>query len=387
MERWTYCLPGSTQSQMTTAKSVPSSLDLRAVIDSMGHGVMVFDANDRLVMDNPAARAMLGPNLTLIRAEGWVAAAMLLDARRVEGTNADEVRRKALQQNEPVRFHTLLTGSYVPCWAAAVRGADGQVYTMITLEQTDWQALKEFMSTFRSEAQLAVDSTRGHADLIIQLMRKRPAGMTIDQLASRVVGFAEIMGTHMYRLQMLLDLLHRLEVLRTGALPTLVAKQRKRIRLADFIEDFLETLPDISPLDPTHPEDLRDRLRISVPESLAVAASSEHLTNTLRDVLRNAAMYSPRNTEIRLRAARLNPSDVVQIDVIDQGCGIRPKESDRVFAPFQRARQPQVLAEFGYGLSLYLVKAEVDAMGGRIWYESEEGVGTTFSIKLPGWVQ
>jgi signal transduction histidine kinase len=36
-------------------------------------------------------------------------------------------------------------------------------------------------------------------------------------------------------------------------------------------------------------------------------------------------------------------------------------------------------------LSLYLAKAEVEAMGGRIWYESEEGVGSTFSVKLPTW--
>jgi signal transduction histidine kinase len=43
------------------------------------------------------------------------------------------------------------------------------------------------------------------------------------------------------------------------------------------------------------------------------------------------------------------------------------------------------MAEFGYGLAMYLCKSEVEAMNGRIWFESEEGVGTTFSIKLPAW--
>jgi signal transduction histidine kinase len=67
---------------------------------------------------------------------------------------------------------------------------------------------------------------------------------------------------------------------------------------------------------------------------------------------------------------------------VDQGYGIREKESGRIFAPFLRSRQPQVIAEFGYGLSLYLAKTEIEAMGGRMWFTSEEGVGSTFSFKL-----
>jgi len=362
----------------------PPDLDLKRLIDRMGYGILVFDSADRLVLDNEASRAMLGPNLTLIRAEGWVAAAMLLDARRAEGPSANEIRARALSTGEPIRFHTLMTGAYVPCWAVSVQGNNGQLYTLISMEQTDWSALREFMSTFRTEARLAVESTRGHADLIMQLMRKRPQGMTADQLAGRVKGFAEIIATHMYRLEMLLDQLYRLELLRTGQLPSLVNRDRRKLKLAEFVEDFLEGLIQEQPLDEIHAETLRDRLVLQIPSNITVVASPEYLRKALYDVLRNALMYSPPSTPIIMRATRLMPSEVVQIDIVDQGCGIRPKEAERVFAPFQRARQPQVMAEFGYGISLYLVKAELDAMGGRIWYESEEGVGTTFSIKLPG---
>lgn len=370
---------------MNVVKAGQFTLDLRAVINGLGQGILVFDSSDRLVLDNPAARAILGPNLTLIRAEGWVACAMLLDSRRVDGSSANEIRALALQRQEPVRFHTLLTGAYVPCWATALRGADNQAYTMITLEQPDWQAVKEFMSTFRNEASSAVQSTRGHADLIAQVMKKRPKGMTVDQLAQRILGFAEIIATQMHRLEMFVDLLHRLEILRTGQLPVEVNKTRRKLRLDDFIEDFLESLVDEAPLDPVRAMDLRDRLKIQVPSNIGIIASPNYISRILRDLLRNAVLYSQKDTPITLRANRLAPSDVIQIDVVDEGCGIRAKEADRVFAPFQRARQPQVIAEFGYGLSLYLCKAEMDALGGRIWYESEEGVGTTFSLKLPGY--
>ena len=43
----------------------------------------------------------------------------------------------------------------------------------------------------------------------------------------------------------------------------------------------------------------------------------------------------------------------------------------------------QIISEFGYGLAMYLCKHEVEAMNGRIWFDSAEGIGTTLSIALP----
>jgi two-component system sensor histidine kinase SenX3 len=108
-----------------------------------------------------------------------------------------------------------------------------------------------------------------------------------------------------------------------------------------------------------------------------------HLAVILRDLLRNAIMYSLKASPVYIVGHGRDQS--VQIDVVDEGYGIRGSEAERVFAPFMRARQPQIVGEFGYGLSLYLCKHEVEAMNGRIWFESEEGVGTTFSLKLPAW--
>jgi signal transduction histidine kinase len=370
---------------MTNLKEIQAGLDFNSVLDGLGQGVLLFDSDDHLVFDNLAARSILGPNLVLVRSEGWPACAMLLDARRMDGPSANEVRAQALGQSDPVRFHTLLAGAYTPCWASAVNGAGGKVFTMITLERPDWKALNELMATFRDEARMAINSTRGHAELITQLVQNAPPGMTVPQLAKRIGGFAQIMATHMYRLQMLMDLLQRLEIVRTGQLAADVRKATKKTTLAEFIEDFLEELVDQALIDPAQSDDLRDRLTLQIPDSLTVAASSVHLANIVRDLLRNAVLYSPKGAPITLKATRLKQGNSIQIDVTDEGYGIRAKEADRIFAPFQRARQPQILGEFGYGLSLYLAKAEAEAMGGRIWYESEEGVGSTFSVKLPIW--
>src|SRR5258708_1978454 len=370
---------------MSNSKSAQSDLDFGALVEGLGQGILLFDGDDRLVLDNQAARAILGANFALVNSEGWSACAMLLDSRKLSGASATEIRSQALQQDEPVRFHTLLAGAYTPCWATGVNSTNGTVYTMITLDQPDWTALNELMSTFRDEAKIAISSTAGHAELIRQLVVNRPPGTTADQIAERVVGFAGIMATHMYRLQILMELLERLEIIRTGQLAVNLRQDRRKISLADFIEDFMEELGDQSLTDPAVKQDLRDRLTLEIPDNIKLDVSPACFKEILRDLLRNAVLYSPADAPIALRATYAAPSSTAQIDVIDQGYGIRAKEAERIFAPFQRARQPQVIAEFGYGLSLYLAKAEVEAMGGRIWYESEEGVGSTFSLKLPIW--
>lgn len=368
---------------MTNSKSLSDNLDFHAIVDGLGQGVLIFDSEDRLVLDNVAARIILGANLVLVRAEGWRAAAMLLDTVRENRPTADEIRAKALRQAEPVRFHTFLAGAYTPCWATAIYGPAGTMYTMITLERPDWSALTELMSTFRNEARTSITSTRGHADLIKQVINKRTPDTTTDALAKRVSGFAGIMSIHMYRLELLMDLLHRLEVIRTGQLNDIVRANRRAIPLAEFIEDLLEDVVESPLVEAPDPEiDYRDGIRLDIPGDIVVSASHQHLTRIFHDLLRNSMMYSKPGSSITIRATPSPKTRSAQIDVIDEGYGIREKETGRVFEPFQRARQPQIIAEFGYGLSLYLVKTEIEAMGGRIWFSSEEGVGTTFSFKL-----
>lgn len=369
---------------MPQSSSTSPSLDFRALVDTLGQGVLLFDAHDRLVYDNAAARAILGANLVLVRAEGWRAAAMLLDTARGDGLSADETRAKALRQMQPVRFHTFLSGAYTPGWAAGVHMSDGTVYTMLTLEHPDWSALTELMSRFRSEARMSITSTRGHAELIKQVIAKRKENTTAADLARQVSGFAALMATHMFRLEILVDQLQRLEDIRTGQLAQIIRHNRRAIELAGFLEDLLEDIAH-APLveNPDLGVDYRDQIRLDIPSGVTVSASRQHLTYIFRDLLRNSIMYSEPGAPVTIRATQAARARTVQIDVIDQGYGIREREAGRVFAPFQRARQPQIIAEFGYGLSLYLVKMEIEAMGGGIWFTSEEGAGATFSFKLP----
>lgn len=371
---------------MTDYLNSTLQLDYRILIDGLGDGILIFDSVGRLVADNAAARQILGRNMDIVRAQGWNACAILIDSGKGgESPTAEEIRLQTLNASEPMRFHLLLSDVYLPCWASGIRAGESQMMTMITISRPDWTFFSNLMSRFREEAESAIDSTRGHADLIIQITNRRTKNTTTDQLAERVIGFARIMSVQMRRVQDLLEHLHRLEDIRTGQMNLDVKKNLKKVKLENFFEDFLEDVAD----KPLHDEpkaqdvDIRDRLEVDVPSDLNVLAAPIYLTYCVRDILKNAVMYSAAKAPIKLRAFSTSQGAYAQIDITDHGYGIREKESDRVFKPFQRARQPEIIAEFGYGLSLYLTKANIEAMGGKIWFSSEEGVSTTFSIKLP----
>ncbi len=351
----------------------PEHLDYASVIEHLGEGLLIFDGDGQLVLDNPAARRVLGANLVTIRQQGWPAYAML-----VKGLDADEIRSKASRQAEPVRFHMMLSDAYIPCWMSVIRqnGDDDKHMLLVCIEQPDWTPLIELLEDIRKEGLPAIDDTRGHANFIVQIATRRKEGMTADQLAERVIGFAELISTQMDRMMELMQQLHRLEIIRTGRLKTMILERLRPISLMDFFEDYAEELAT------NHGEDIRDRLDLDIADELKVMASLQHFNFIVRDMIANAIMYSKPDTPIRIHAFTTNQGRSVQIDFVDQGIGIREAEYDRVFAIFQRARQPQVIAEFGYGLSLNLAKTEIEAMGGRVWFTSEEGVGTTFSIKL-----
>jgi len=176
----------------------------------------------------------------------------------------------------------------------------------------------------------------------------------------------------------------RLEDIRTGDMRQFAREERRKINLEDFLEDFLEEIEEKQLLDPDTPEhDYRGRIKLDLKQDAAVMASRRYLNYIMQDIVRNALMYSDIDTPVTISVTV--QTNTVSIDVQDEGSGIREKEYERVFEAFLRARQPKVISEFGYGLSLHLCKQEVEAMGGGLWFQTQEKVGTTFSIRLPIW--
>jgi two-component system sensor histidine kinase VicK len=73
----------------------------------------------------------------------------------------------------------------------------------------------------------------------------------------------------------------------------------------------------------------------------------------------------------------------VEVRVVDEGIGIPAAERERIFRKFYRAEATVRDGGGGTGLGLFIAQELVNAMGGRIWVESEEGAGSSFAFELP----
>lgn len=95
----------------------------------------------------------------------------------------------------------------------------------------------------------------------------------------------------------------------------------------------------------------------------------------LFNLIRNAQHAMPDGGELILTAHR--EGNAVVLDIVDTGCGIAPELRQRIFEPFFSTRPA------GTGLGLPTVRKIVEAHGGSIGLESEQGKGSKFTIRLP----
>jgi signal transduction histidine kinase len=127
-------------------------------------------------------------------------------------------------------------------------------------------------------------------------------------------------------------------------------------------------------------------LSLQIPENLPQVQADEYrLIQVLSKLLDNASKYSPEDGQITISANEWveNDKDFLLVSIRDNGIGIQTDEQDRVFLKWWRSENEKVREQAGYGLSLYIAKRLIEAQGGRIWFESELGKGTTFHFTVP----
>ncbi len=118
---------------------------------------------------------------------------------------------------------------------------------------------------------------------------------------------------------------------------------------------------------------------------ITLSGSEAQLTTAVGNLLENAVNYSPDDARVVVgaRVVQEQAGATVEINVVDEGIGISPKDAERVFERFYRADPARSRATGGTGLGLAIVKHVASNHGGTVSVRSTEGYGSTFTLRLP----
>ncbi|MGH2697957.1 MAG: ATP-binding protein, partial [Actinomycetota bacterium] len=176
-----------------------------------------------------------------------------------------------------------------------------------------------------------------------------------------------------------------------------IERQGERLRL--LIEDLLEVSrlestevrPIVSTVSLPHlarqiVEEARTRsdhlLELDFEEGMPLIKTDEgKVYEIISNLLDNALKYSPDESRITVRGER--HSDGVLVSVRDEGSGVPAELHDKIFERFYQVDQSSTRAVGGTGLGLYICRKMTDVIGGRLWLERSDHLGSLFCLWIP----
>jgi two-component system, sensor histidine kinase and response regulator len=153
-----------------------------------------------------------------------------------------------------------------------------------------------------------------------------------------------------------------------------VRLQREPVELLPMIQRQLATFSIAA-------AERRIEVRLDQGDPAIAYADSQQAEQVFVNLVSNAIKYSYDGGSVHVRL--LDGPDYVTISARDMGVGIPTDQMDQLFSKFTRLENPRSVQAGGTGLGLFIARNWVEANGGRIWAESEEGVGSTFFFTLP----
>jgi signal transduction histidine kinase len=122
---------------------------------------------------------------------------------------------------------------------------------------------------------------------------------------------------------------------------------------------------------------------VEVQDGLTAPLDRTRMSEVITHLLDNASKFSPPDAPIEVRAFR-SPDGEAVVEVADRGPGIPAELREEVFGQFNQWRPPGYEETPGAGLGLFICRAHLKAMGGRIDIDDERHTGTVLRVTLPG---
>lgn len=145
----------------------------------------------------------------------------------------------------------------------------------------------------------------------------------------------------------------------------------------DIVEIIDQTIEDFA----GEAKERKVTLNFTKPGEIIINCDCSKIRTALQGLLENSIKYNKEKGSVFVSIEQ-ELGNVV-ISVRDTGIGISQDEQDQIFNKFFRSISAKKKENIGSGLGLFAVKTIVEKHGGKIWFKSKEGVGSTFHISLP----
>ncbi len=334
---------------------------LDTILNGMGEGLLVIDAQGTITLVNPAFRK-------LFAIDEEVVGKPLIEVSRQPALH--EVFRKVItdssKRQEELTLGTEQEKTILTHWVPLLDGLKLQGVVAVFHDISDIKrmaaARRDFIANVSHELRTPVAVIQGYAETLL-------AGtLESDQNSAR--RFIQIIHNHSERLSSLISDLLSLSELESGR----ILLDPRPLRLKETVSKVIALLAqkvsakgidiDASNMD----------------EELSVLADRDKLEQVLINLLDNALKYSPEQSSITITA--IDAGEMLKISITDNGLGIPAKDLPRIFERFFRVDEARSRDQGGTGLGLSIVKHIIQAHGGMISVESVPGKGSTFSFTL-----
>jgi PAS domain S-box-containing protein len=341
------------------SRDVEESADAARVLTYVADGVVLVDQTGTIRLWNPAADAITGlaPEEVLGHAAadaitGWKGIADRIPV----GTATDPV------QPETFPFETARGERWI-----SISGVDffgGIVYAF--RDVTDARRLEElkadFVATASHELRTPLAAVYGAA----QTLRRHD--FALDEAGRN--RFVSLIVEESERLNRIVNEILLANQLDAGRLDLI----EEPFDPGDLVQRVVESAREHGPPG--------IRFETTVQEAVPyVAADRDRVRQVLVNLVENAIKYSPDGGLVQVGVQ--TAESAVCFHVRDEGLGIPAGEQARIFEKFYRLDPEMTRGIGGTGLGLYICSELLERMDGRIWVESQEGVGSTFSFELP----
>jgi two-component system, OmpR family, phosphate regulon sensor histidine kinase PhoR len=334
---------------------------------------------------------LVGPDLVITYANDAVGRLLGVGSSGVEGQSLITVVRD-FQADQAVQ-HALASGEMqvaslqIPRSRRTIRltcqplGENGTGAVVVLRDLTQLahleRARREMVANVSHELRTPLASIR----LLVETLTLGPP----PELAQRMLGQID---DELASMTQLVDELRELSQIESGRLMLRLSE----VPISALVERAFERL---------RPQLERRGLRFDtalVPDLQPVLVDEERVGQVFLNLLHNALKWTPEGGSITVAAVpagqaadqrtirelgKLDAGEWIRVSVRDTGIGIPRDETERVFERFYKVDRARTRDSGGTGLGLAIAKHLIERHGGRIWVESEEGQGSTFTMLLP----